>query len=289
VWRDRSGRELGQVGEAAEYMNSSISPDGQRVVVDSLGADGSNVDLWIHDLARGVATRFTFDAGYDITPIWSPDGSRIVFSSSRGEGSDALYWKDASGAGAAELLLTRDEDIYPSAWTDDGSVLAFGARSTDASWNIWALPMDGSGEPFPVLQSEFAEVRASFSPDGRWMVYQSNEAGDWEIYVTQFPGPGGKWQVSTNGGSEPHWSADGAEIFYLDSSQNLVTVPVTTGDTFKAGMPEILFEAALFPVIARNRYSVTSDGQRFLMLSPIGGESVRPISVVLNWHAGLEH
>jgi Tol biopolymer transport system component/predicted Ser/Thr protein kinase len=288
LWRDRAGRELGRVGEFAGYMNSSISPDGKRVVVDVPGADGSNVDLWVHDLDRGVASRFTFDEGYDIVPIWSPDGSRIVFSSSRGEGGDALYWKDASGAGTAELLLARQEDIYAGDWTNDGSVLAYGTRSADTSWDIWALPMDGSGEPFPVLQTEFAEVRPGFSPDGRWITYESNESGDWEVYVTQFPGSGGKWQVSTNGGSEPVWSADGSEIIYLDATQNLVTVPVSTGDTFAAGLPVTLFDAGLFPLVARNRYSVTDDGERFLMLSPITGESIRPISVVLNWPAGLE-
>jgi Tol biopolymer transport system component/predicted Ser/Thr protein kinase len=288
LWRDRSGRELGQVGEPAEYRTTWFSPDGQRVAVSVIDPDGANIDLWIHDLDRGVASRFTFDGGYDGSPLWSPDGSRIVFSSSRSEGNDALYWKDASGAGAAELLLQAEEDIYPSDWSRDGSVLAFNVRSTDTGWDIWALPMDGSGEPFPVLQSEFSEVRASFSPDRRWMVYNSNESGDMEIYVTQFPGPGGKWQVSTNGGTEPRWSADGSEIFYLDSSESLVTVPVSTGNTFKAGMPETLFDGGLFPYVGRNRYLVTDDGQRFLMLSPIGGESIRPISVVLNWNAGLE-
>jgi Tol biopolymer transport system component/predicted Ser/Thr protein kinase len=289
VWRDRAGRELGQVGQPAEYRATSFSPDGQRVVVNVAEPDGGNVDVWIHDLERNVASRFTFDKAFDGVPLWSPDGSRIVFSSSRGEGSDAIFSKAASGAGAAELLLQAEEDIYPGDWSRDGSVLAFMRYGSETSWDIWALPMDGSGEPFPVLQSEFAEVRPGFSPDGRWLVYESNEAGEWEVYVTQFPGPGGKWQVSTNGGSEPRWSTDGSEIFYLDSSQNLVTVPVSTGDTFRAGMPETLFEAGLFPLIVRNRYSVTDDGQRFLMLSPISGESIRPISVVLNWHAGLEH
>ena len=120
------------------------------------------------------------------------------------------------------------------------------------------------------------------------MAYNSNESGDMEVYVTQFPGPGGKWQVSTNGGTEPHWSANGREIFYLDATQNLVTVPVSTGATFKAGLPERLFDAGLFPLTTRNRYSVTQDGERFLLLSPITGESIRPISVVLNWQAGLE-
>jgi len=288
LWRDRGGRELGQVGAPAEYRATALSPDGQRVAVTVVEPEGGNIDLWIHDLERGVASRFTFDAAQDGVPIWSPDGSRIVFSSSRGEGSDALYWKDASGAGAAELLLQAEEDIYPSDWSRDGSVLVFMRYGSDTSFDIWALPMEGSSEPFPVLQSEFAEVRANFSPDGRWMVYNSNESGNMEVYVTQFPGPGGKWQVSTDGGTEPRWSADGSEIFYLDATENLVTVPVSTGDTFKAGLPETLFEAGIFPVIARNRYLATDDGQRFLMLSPISGESVRPISVVLNWRAGLE-
>jgi Tol biopolymer transport system component/predicted Ser/Thr protein kinase len=288
LWRDRAGRELGQVGQPAEYRTTSFSPDGQRVVVGIVEPDGGNIDLWIHDLERGVASRFTFDAGVDSTPLWSPDGSRIVFSSSRGEGRDAIYSKAASGAGAAELLLQAEEDIYPGDWSRDGGVLAFMRYGSETGWDIWALPVDGSSEPFPILQSEFAEVRPGFSPDGRWLVYNSNESGDMEVYVTQFPGPGGKWQVSTAGGTEPCWSADGSEIFYLDSSQNLVTVPISTAATFRAGMPETLFEAGLFPLVMRNRYSATDDGQRFLMLSPISGESVRPISVVLNWHAGLE-
>jgi Tol biopolymer transport system component/predicted Ser/Thr protein kinase len=289
LWRDRAGRELGQVGEPAEFMTTSLSPDGQRLVVNVDEPDGDNIDLWIHDLERGVASRFTFDEGYDLVPLWSPDGSRIVFSSSRGEGSDAIFWKAASGAGTAELLLQAEEDIYPSDWSRDGSVVAFNRYGSDTGWDIWALPMDASSEPFPILQSEFAEVRPGFSPDGRWLVYNSNESGTMEVYVTQFPGPGGKWQVSTNGGREPKWSADGSEIFYLDASESLVTVPVSTGNTFRAGMPETLFDAELFPFVGRNRYLVTNDGQRFLMLSPIGGESIRPISVVLNWTAGLEH
>jgi len=287
LWRDRAGRELGQVGEPAEYRSTSFSPDGKRVAVAVVDSNAANLDVWIHDLERGVASRFTFDPGYDVTPIWSPDGSRIVFSSNRSEGSAALYWKDASGAGAAELLLQAEADIYSSDWSSDGSFLAYNEQNPETSWDIWALPMGGVGKPFPVLQSGFAEVRPRFSPDGRWLVYNSNESGDMEIYVTQFPGPGGKWQVSTNGGTEPRWSADGTEIFYLDAAQDLVTVPVTTSPTFKAGLPEKLFEARLFPYVGRNRYLVTDDGQRFLTLSPISGESVRPISVVLNWTAGI--
>jgi Tol biopolymer transport system component len=286
VWRDRAGREIGQVGQNGEHETSWISPDGKRIVVSAFDAGGENSDLWIHDLEREVASRFTFDSAWDGTPIWSPDGSRIVFSSSRGEGSIALYSKDASGAGVAEVLLQAEDQIFPGDWSSDGTMLLYGSRA--GNWDIWALRMDGSSEPFPVLQSEFAEVRAGFSPDGRWIVYNSNESGQMEIYVTEFPGPGGKWQVSIDGGTEPRWSGDGSEIFYLDYSGRMVTVPVSTSPTFKAELPEVLFDAGLFPLITRNRYSVTDDGKRFLVLSPMSGESIRPISVVLNWHAGLK-
>ncbi len=148
--------------------------------------------------------------------------------------------------------------------------------------------MDDSGKPFPVLNSEFAEVRASFSPDGKWFVYDSNESGRWEVYVRQFPGPGGQWQVSTDGGGESVWSAAGREIFFLDVGGNLSVVPVEAGATFTAGLPELLFDPAVFPTLQRNRYLATSDGERFLVLATMSGESIRPTTVVLNWSAGLE-
>jgi hypothetical protein len=150
-----------------------------------------------------------------------------------------------------------------------------------------ALPMDGSGDAFPVVKTPFIEMRPRFSPDGRWIAYQSDESGRSEIYVRQFPGPGGRLQVSTSGGSEPWWSADGREIFYLDEEENIVSVAVRAADVFTAALPEVLFKARLCQSGQRNRYLVASDGQRFLMVSPVESQTIPPMTVVLNWDAAL--
>jgi Tol biopolymer transport system component len=150
--------------------------------------------------------------------------------------------------------------------------------------------MDGSGDAFPVVQTPFAESLPRFSPDGRWIAYQSDESGRSEIYVRQFPGPGGRWQVSTSGGSEPWWSADGQEIFYLDGGEgieNMASVAVRAADVFTAALPEVLFRARLCQSGQRNRYVVASDGQRFLMVSPVESQTIPPMTVVLNWDAAL--
>jgi len=287
LWYDRAGTDLGAVAEGSEFRNTCLSPDASKVVSGITDDDSGNRDLWIHDLDRGVASRFTFDPAVDSNPLWSPDATQIVFSSTRDE-KRGLYRKDASGVGAAELLLEVDDGASPNSWSSDGRFLLYNTRGADTSWDIWALPMDGSGEPFPVLKSEFFEVRPSFSPDGKWFAYESNESGRSEIYVRQFPGPGGQWQVSTDGGSEPMWSAVGNEVIFLDVGGNLSVVPVETGATFTAGLPEVLFDPVVFPTLQRNRYLAASDGERFLVLATMSGESIRPTTVVLNWSAGLE-
>ncbi len=287
LWYDRAGQELGAVAESSEFRSTCLSPDGSKVVSGIADDDSGNRDLWIHDLNRGVASRFTFDPAADSNPLWSPDGTQIVFSSTRDE-KRGLYRKAASGVGPAELLLEVEDGANANSFSSDGRFLLYNTRGVDTSWDIWALPLDGSAEPFPVLKSEFAEVRPNFSPDGKWFSYGSNESGRFELYVRQFPGPGGQWQVSTDGGSESVWNEAGREIFFLDVGGNLSVVPVETGATFTAGLPEVLFDPAVFPTLQRNRYLATSDGERFLVLATMSGESIRPTTVVLNWSAGLE-
>ncbi len=288
VWRDRSGRELGSVGTPAVHGDMWLSPDGGRVAVDSGDPGGEGSDLWIHDVARGVASRFTFDPASDIAPVWSPDGTRIAFSSMRRTGASYdLYVKDATGAGSVEEVLSGDKQLIAADWSRDGKYLAYSSFDPESRWDVWAMPMDGSGEPVPVVATEFAESRPTFSPDGAWIAYQSIESGEWEIYVRSFPGPGGRWQVSTDGGTDPRWSHDGREIFYLDADERLTSVVVQTTPRFQADLPETLFDAQVFPGTFRSRYAVAADGERFLLLSRTDTQTVPPLTVVMNWTAAL--
>ena len=286
VWVDRSGKELGVLGETAEYGDLWLSPDGKRLAVDMPEARSGNLDLWIRDLSRDVTSRFTFDAASDSTPVWSPDGKRIVFTSNR-KGPGDLYQKDASGAGEDEVLLATEEEMYASDWSADGRFIAFQSRGKDTGWDVWALPTFGDKKPFPVLKTSFQEMRPSFSPDGRFLVYQSNESGRSEIYVREFPTPKGKWQVSRGGGTQPFWSARGKEIFYRSPDSKIMSVPVEAGSTFSAGAPVALFQARLQPAVLRAHYRPSSDGQRFLTLAPLGRESILPTAVTLNWATAL--
>jgi len=286
-WFDRDGRQVGELGAADEFSNFRLSPDGRRVVTEIADSATGNVDLWIHDLERGTASRFTFDPGNDYGPAWSPDGDSIIYTAA-GEDGLSLIRKAASGTGATEVLLKSESNILAGQVSPDGRFLTYMTSGGETSWDILAMPLDGSGEAFPLLASEFVEVRPSFSPDGKWFAYNSNESGKMKVYVRQFPGPGGQWQISTDGGSEPVWSADGREIFYIDSGRNLVSVPVATGTTLEAGLPETLFDPPIYPVTQRERYVVTRDGGRFLMLSTTSGVSVRPTTVVLNWDVDLQ-
>jgi Tol biopolymer transport system component len=286
LWRDRAGRELGTVGEVDWFGAPSVSAHESRLAIDTYDEQSDQRDVWIYDLERGSKSRLTFDPGLDINPLWSPDRARIAFSSNR-SGSFDLYLKDASGAGDEQRLLTAGEDLQPCDWSRDGRHILFMRRGADTSWDVWALPMDGSGDAFPLVQTTFSDSRPSFSPDGRWFAYESDESGRSEIYVRQFPGPGGRWQVSTAGGSEPVWSADGREIFYLDAGEKLLAVAVRTADAFTAALPETLFEARLFQRVQRNRYAAASSGDRFLMVSPLESQTIPAMTVVLNWDATL--
>ena len=284
VWLDRTGRELSEVAPAADFRGPALSPNGDRVAIRLREANSDNLDLWVMDLARGTSTRFTFDPKQDGNPVWSPDGSRIAWTTTAGD-SDAVAIKSASGMGQPQVLAKFVGASAVLDWSRDGQTILFQYLSTTDGMDVLAVPASGEAPARPILHGPFNESRAKFSPDGRWIAYQSNESGRAEIYVVPLSGTLGKWQVSTRGGSDPYWSRDGREIFYLSPDRQLMSVPVTMGESFVPGTPQSLFRVQVEDGIRRNVYDVSPDGKRFLFLLT-AGEASTPMTVVVNWRAG---
>jgi eukaryotic-like serine/threonine-protein kinase len=239
----------------------------------------------------GNATRFTFDPENDVFPFWSPDGSRVVWSSNR-EGRIHLYQKPASGAGQDALLLKSDYFTFPTDWSRDGRFIIYRQVGPKTKNDVRFLPVgppSGDQKPFPFLQTEANEAAAVLSPDGQWMAYTSEESGRYEVYVQSFPKGGGKRQVSNGGGIGPHWRGDGKELFYHAPDGKLMAVAVKGGASFEAGVPVALFEfRAGTNNLTSTYYSVTSDGQRFLLSTTVQTEAAAPLTVVINWTAEVK-
>jgi eukaryotic-like serine/threonine-protein kinase len=250
--------------------------------------DAANGDLWIRDLARGVTTRFTFDEVREFAPVWSPDGNVIAFSKEANSGWD-LYLKDAAGTGEANALITSPAQKFPTDWSRDGRYLIVNSSATDTGWDLYALSMMGGGEPMPLVRTRFTEMGGSLSPDGRFLAYFSNESGRNQVYVQEFPTARSKWQVSSDGGTDPFWRGDGRELYFRSPDQNVMTVPVqVSGSILQAGTPKPLFRARFAAVTARGRFRPASDGQRFLVVARNDDVAVPPATVVLNWTEGLK-
>jgi Tol biopolymer transport system component len=288
VWLDRSGRRVGTIGEPGDYSTPDLSPDEKRIAVSMREGSKGNTDVWLYDSGRGAWSRFTFDPANDRSPLWSPDGSRILFGSAA-RGLLDIWEKPSGGAGEPRLVVGSPQDKFPTDWSRDGRFLVYHVYGGKGAWDVWVAPINGT-KPFPFLASRFTEVQGRLSPDGRWMAYASDESGRFEIYVTDFPGKRGRWQVSTNGGLQPAWRADGREVFYVTPDQAFMSVAVRGGDTFEAAPPVELFKANFPPwVPAYWRYYCPSrDGQRFLVTALVPEASSSPINVVLNWTAGLK-
>jgi len=287
VWFDRTGKQIGVLGDSTEYADPELSPDGKRLSDNKLLQAGNTVDIWLYDLAHGLPTRFTF--GEDaFASIWSPDGSRVVFAS-RQKGHFDLYQKASNGAGAEEPLLDDNFDKFPLSWSPDGRFILYRSAGASTNFNLFVLPVSGDRKPFPFLDTnvKYVVLFAQFSPDGRWVAYSSTESGRTEIYVAPFPGPGGKWQISTAGGSSPRWQRDGAEIFYLAPDNKLMAAAVNgKGSSFEVGAVRPLFQTNSIGSIST--FAVSADGQRFLINTASEQSASAPITVVLNWTAGLK-
>jgi Tol biopolymer transport system component/predicted Ser/Thr protein kinase len=287
VWVDRSGKQLDTLTPPGALSSPRLSHDGRRVALAIQDSQGRG-DIWIHDLARRVSSRFTFDPGDDFDPVWSPDDSRIVFSSSR-KGIGDLYQKAATGAGSDEVLFASEDRKAASDWSRDGRFVVFSTQGTKTRTDVWTLSL-ADRKPAVFLQTDFIEGAGVLSPDGRWMAYTSNESGRAEVYVQPFPGPGGKWQVSRDGGAWPTWRGDGRELFFVSPSpdRKVMAVDVKAGATFEAGDPKMLFPTRMKSASGSREYDLTSDGRRFLVNSMVSEESIAPITLLQNWMAELK-
>ncbi len=292
TWFDSQGKPGGEVGEPGSISNIRLSPDGTRVVYRKDSPNLADQDLWLLDLTRGTNTRFTFGPGIAQLPVWSPDSSEIVFSSNR-EGAFNLYRKPANGAKEEELLLRTKDNKAAWGWSRDGRFLLYSTSPeiTLVRTDLWVLPLQGDRTPLPFLQTRFDEGFGSFSPDGRWVAYVSDETGRDEVYVRSFtasPRPGeasGKWIISKDGGqSIPRWRDDGKELVYVDLKGTLMAVDLDLGASVQARTPRALFQAPT----GSNAVSVTGDLKRFLIPVPVEQKTPQAFTVMLNWTSMLK-
>ena len=282
VWRYRDGRSEPLPAPVAGYLNPRISPDRTQVVAQLEGA--TTYDIWIYHIGQQTLTRLTFE-GDNTNPAWSPDGRRIAFASVRGNALMSAYVKAADGSGQAEMIYSPDShenagQVVPFGWTPDGRSMILEFTNENAT-NLVSFSED-DGEARVVLETPAAESNPAISPNGRWVAYASDEAGDFQVFVRAYPGPGGKWQISTEGGAGPRWSPDGTELFYRWQSGLYVVAVEGDAGTFRYGRPEVVFDD-LNPALLSYDYDVL-DSDRLLIIENAGDDTAPAgVTVVVNW------
>jgi serine/threonine-protein kinase len=271
LWVDRTGRTTPLPAGPNAYEYPRLSPDGRQVALAIHSGDHA---VWTHDVNRGTVTRLTDGGGR--RPVWTPDGSHVTYGS-LGAFSE-LTQKPADGSAAEQSVVRGEPSLSPSSWAPDGQTLAYWTTGGTSGADIWVRHADEAPRSF--LATPFNERTPMFSPDGRWLAYVSDQSGRDEVYVQPYPGPGGRWQISTQGGTEPMWSRNGRELFYRNGD-SMMAVAVETEPSFTAGTPQVLFAGQydMNPGAAQS-YDVAPDG-RFLMLRS-NRESAQ-LHVVVNW------
>jgi serine/threonine-protein kinase len=291
-WMDREGKFTPLREIPGGYYSLAFSPDGKRLALDI--NDSKRRDIWVYAWERDTFTRLTFAGEANESPVWTPDGQRIVYSSQERGGPFNLWWIRADGAGDAQRLTESKGPQYARSWQPGGKVLAFSQLNPGTSWDILTLRIEGNeksawkpGEPKPFVNSAFVEFAPAFSPDGLWLAYQSTEAGNNEVYVRPFPGPGGKWQISTGGGVLPKWSRNGKELFYRTEDSKVMAVTYTaSGDSFHADKPQLWSPGQFTDRGANLNFDLHPDGKRFAVLKTPGAEqnaAVNKVSFIFNF------
>jgi Tol biopolymer transport system component/tRNA A-37 threonylcarbamoyl transferase component Bud32 len=290
LWFDRGGKEVGSIGEeAAPFGSPRLSPDGRKLAVDVFDPVHDAADIWTYDIASGAGTKFVSGTqAHENSPVWSPDGSRILFTSDRkAKGVRFNLWIKPLEGGKEEPFGNAGENRIPEDWSQDGRVVSFQAIPITGPRNnqLWTLDTGAGNRASPFAVEALSQGDSRFSPDGRWIAYDSDESGRAEVYVRPFPSGSGTWQVSTAGGVLPRWRRDGKELFYLSLDFKLMAVPVSADAKFHPGTPVSLF--AVHPG-SGSVYDVSSDGQRFLVNSLASDLGSPPLDLFVHWTALLE-
>ncbi|MCP5119758.1 MAG: hypothetical protein GY953_53855, partial [bacterium] len=283
-WLDSTGQT--QPLLAGQYLWPRFSPVGKRLALTAF--EGSNQDLWVYEWERDTMLQLTFDPAGESAPVWSPDGGHIAFASERDGGTRNIYWIRADGAGQVQRLTESKNEQRPSSFSPDGKRLAFHENSSETGWDIWTLPIEGEpdspqpGKAEVFLGTSSVELFPAFSPDGRWLAYQSTDSGTSEVYVRPFPGPGGKWLISNGGGEHPVWSPNGRELFYRTLDSRIMVATYTAkDDVFVADKQRLWSEKQFSTTRPTWNFDLAPDGKRFavLMATDEAGEQAAPTHV----------
>ncbi len=290
TWVGRDGGVIEQIGSPVALRQMTLGPAGRQLAMTQYAPEERawTDAIWLMDIGRRATTKLTFDWGAS-NPVWSPDGGHLVFASPR-MGPPNLYRRTIARRDE-ELLFKGSNSTLASGWSPDGNTLVFATNTKGTNWDLWLLPFDADQTPVPFLQTPFNELDGRVSPDGRWMAYMSDERGQFEVYVTNFPLARNKWRISTDGATLPEWRQDGEELYFRAADNTLMAVRVPAVDDWTSEEPQPLFElpSRQKSEYAGSRvYAPSSDGRRFLVGVPIGDEVSTPATVVLNWTAELQ-
>ena len=290
VWVDRHGVVETVPAPAQNYEFPRLSPDGRQIAVSINGSSAAGLrDVWLYDLARHTLSRLTFEKEEAETPLWTPDGKRVTYAL-QCSGRREFAWKLADGSAQEDVFVPTDQHFHLGAWSPDGERLVAAATESGVdAGSLWLLELKPKPTVRPLLKTQRAAQAPAISPDGNWLAYSANDTNRFEIYVQAFPGPGGKYQISTEGGVEPRWNPNGRELFYRSGNKMMAVSVRTSGNTFESDTPQLLFDGKFTVMDGAHDawYDVARDGQRFLMMRRTDAQNTTDMVVIHDWSSEL--